>query len=78
MIWIRLLELHLCFSLQADEAEYSEDQPNQHYDQVNDPHGVLLLLGENRHDRSQGPPFWQASQITPTGKLDRSSCLRDV
>ncbi len=47
----RPLELHLCFSLQADEAEYSEDQPNQHYDQVYDPHGVLLLLGENQPTR---------------------------
>ena len=44
MTCISTLDLHLCFSLQADQAEYSEDQPNQNYNQIYDPHGVLLLL----------------------------------
>ncbi len=44
MGWRGISEAHLGLRLQANEAEHPEDEPNQDYDEIYDPHGVLLLL----------------------------------
>ena len=46
--------LHLDFLLETDQAKNTEYDPDDSHNQINDPHGVLLLR-ENRATRGHQP-----------------------
>ncbi len=57
MGWFRTAELHLGLRLQVYKAEHPENQSDQRDDQINNPHGVLLLLKRTGTTGRLGPPL---------------------
>ena len=53
---------HLGSRLQAYQGQHTEDDHDHSYDQVNNPHDVLLLLKRNG-TAGREDPLWQVRQI---------------